>query len=784
MKNFFNKLFKIYFLTIKSIFTIRFVIVLMIMLLSALIIIFSAKHIKLDPKIQSLFPHDEKMDRTISLSSLSSGADKVIIYIEVSDKSELEITVKKVDELIARSSIKFDNAIPSYEDILQLLEYSERYSLLLYPYEKKTNPFLKEEIKKRLNHKMDYLSSLLFFNPAESFFLDPLMMGTEVLKDANTFNKGIYSPKFGGIVASNEKSYIKILNAGFLSEDYDKIKYLKELDNKISELSKEMKCRAFLFSSHLYYLESKNAIIFDVYIIFILSTIILLIIFIYFFRNIALIFYSFMPIIGGYALTFLLIAIFKKSYGGIALSFGGTAAGIAMDYVIHYLTKKDLYSSLNEVRKNLGFSLFLGFITTIAAFFFLPFSRIVSLQEISLFGILSIGFSFLITWFVLQRLLPPGVVEIRIKRIIFPILLKKGFVIWLIITAFFLAFMPFIKFEDNIHDLDMNHKELKERLSLIQKNFTESTDSIFLVFEGKDREEILYKSMLALNALQKENGELCFFTPALFLPPQSIVESRKQFIKNNFNKRQFSEVLMNSPFNKESFDSWLNVINNIDNYKIDKIPEYFKKEFDLMFVEWDNKQFILIPIYKRDISEKIETILLKNNIDFYIVDIVKDSADGLIKFEKKALLLLLLSIFIIYIICAISYKDLILSLISILPSISALISCFSITVITGHDFNIMHFVSCILLMGTGVDYGIFVTKAFKDNLSDEEIKMTYQSVFICALTTLAGFGVLVLSRNYSIFSLGSSMFVGIFMAFLTAYLAVPYLNSLRRIKNK
>ncbi len=784
MKNFFDKIFKICFLTIKSIFTKRFLITLLIILISTLIIIFSGKNIKLDASIQSLFPHDEKMDRTIALSSLSYGADKVIIYIEVNDKNELESNVKKIDEIIEQCPLKFKNSIPSLADIQKLLEYSERYSLLLYPYEKKANPFLEEEIEKRLNYKMEYLSSLPFFNPADSFFLDPLMMGTEVLKEANSLNKGKYSPKFGGVVSSSGKSYIKILKSGFFSEDYEKIEYLKELDDKIVEASKELKSRAFLFSSHLYYLESKSAVIQDVYIVFILSSIILLFIFLYFFRNLTLLFFSFMPIIGGYALTFLLIAIFKKSYGGVALSFGGTTAGIAIDYVIYYLLKKDLYPSLSEVRKKLGFSIFLGFLTTIAAFFFLPFSRILSLQEISLFGILSISFSYFITWYVLQRLLPPGKFEIKLKRIDFPIFLKKGFIIWIFIIVFFIVFIPFLKFEDDIHNLDMNHKELKNRLKTIQDNFTESTDSIFLVFEGKDREEVLNKSLSALNILQNEKKDLNFFTPALFYPPQCIIESRKQFVKTNFNKNIFFDTLSKSDFEKESFNDWINLLNNIDNYNITEMPEYFKVEFESMFAEWNNKKYILIPLYKRDISDNIESVLTKNKAEFYIIDIVKDSAAGLINFEKKALLLLLLSIFVIYILCAVSYKNLILALLSILPSIAALISCFSISVITRHDFNIMHFVSCILLMGTGVDYGIFVTKAYADNLSEEEIKITYQSIFLCALTTIAGFGVLALSRNYSIFSLGSSMFVGISVAFLTAYLAVPYLNSKRKIKNK
>lgn len=764
----------------KNIFNAHFTIALIILFVAVLVIIFSASQIKINPSIQSLFPHDKKMERTLALSSLSSGADKVILFIKVDDENDLEKRVKEINKIISESPIKFKDSIPGFEDIQELLEYSERYSLLLYPYEKNKDIFTKEEINRRLDNKIQYLASLAFFNPSGSFFLDPLMMGTEVLKEANSLNKGIYSPKYGGVVSTDGKSYIKVLKTGFFSEDYDKIKDLKELDNKINTQSNKLDYKAFLFSSHLFYLESKNTIIQDIYIIFILSTVIILFVFYFFFRRITLLIFSFLPIVGGLALTFLLIAIFKKEYGGIALAFGATTSGIAIDYIIHYLTKKDIYSDLQEVRGKIGFSLILGFITTIASFIFLPFSRILSLQEISLFGILAISFSFLLSWFLLQKLLPPGKFEIKLRRINFPIYFKPGLIIWVIIMIIFIACIPFVKFENNIYDLDMNHKVLQDRLKIIQQNFKESSDSIFLAFYGKNRDEILKKSLDALYILQNEDNDLSFFTPAIFYPSESIIKSRKNFIKNNFNREVFINAVSQSNFKVESFNNWLDIIKEIDNYKIIELPEYFKDEFNSMFVEWNGDNYILIPLYKQDIAKKISYILNKNNIDFYIINIVSDSADGLVTFETRALGLLLLSMIIIFIIILIAYKNFIQAFSAILPSIAALISCFAVSVLTRHDFNIMHFVSSVLLLGTGVDYGIFITKAFKDNYSDEEIKLTFQSIFICVLTTLAGFGILAVSRNYSIFSLGSSMFVGILTAFLTSYFVLPYINKWRR----
>ena len=760
----------------KNIFNPRLLIAFLILTISILLIIFSTINIKINPSIQSIFPHDKKMDRALALSSLSASADKVILFIEVNKKNELEKAISEIDKIINQSKIEFKNSIPDFNDIKELMEYTERYSLLLYPYEKNNSVFTKEEIEKRLDAKIQYLTSMAFFNPSGSFFLDPLMMGAEVLNEANSANKGKYSPKFGGVVSSDNRTYIKVLKAGFFSEDYEKIEALKELDYRITSLSKDHGYKAFLFSSHLFYLKSKDTIIQDIYMIFILSTIIILFVFYYFFRNITLLLFSFLPIVGGLALTFLLIAVFKKVYGGIALAFGATTSGIAIDYIIHYLTKKDLYLSLSEVRNKIGFSLILGFITTIASFIFLPFSKILSLQEISLFGILAISFSFLLSWFLLQKLLPPGKYKIKLRRINFPIYFKSGLIIWIIIMACFIICIPFVRFEDNIHDLNMNYKDLNERLKIIQQGFKESTDSVFIAFSGKGEDDVLKKSLEALYIIQNEDKDLSFFTPAILYPPDSIIRSRKEFIKNNFNKDIFINVLSQTNFELNTFNEWLDLIKNIDDSKNMELPAFFKEEFNSMFVKWNDNKHVLIPIYKRDVADRIGNILIKNNVDFYLIDIVRDSAEGLVTFETKALGLLLLSMIIIFIIILIAYRNFIQAFSAILPSIAALISCFAVSVLTGHDFNIMHFVSSVLLLGTGVDYGIFITKAFRDNYSDEEIKLTYQSIFICVLTTIAGFGILTISRNYSIFSLGSSMFVGIIIAFMTAYFVLPFIN--------
>ena len=220
--------------------------------------------------------------------------------------------IDNCDEIISDSSLKLKNALPTGNDIKEIIKYTEENSLLLYPFEQKSNPFAKNELKKRINNKSEYLMSLAFSNPEQSFFSDPLLLSGEIFQNANDLSKGKYSTKFNGVVSSNNKAYIKILKAGFFGDDYSKDRELKNIDTKLVKLAKESGNAVFLYSPHLYYLQSRDTIDFDIKLIFILTTVLTVLIFYYFFKNLTLLIFSLTPIIGGFALTFFIISIFKK----------------------------------------------------------------------------------------------------------------------------------------------------------------------------------------------------------------------------------------------------------------------------------------------------------------------------------------------------------------------------------------------------------------------------------------------------------------------------------------
>jgi predicted RND superfamily exporter protein len=87
----------------------------------------------------------------------------------------------------------------------------------------------------------------------------------------------------------------------------------------------------------------------------------------------------------------------------------------------------------------------------------------------------------------------------------------------------------------------------------------------------------------------------------------------------------------------------------------------------------------------------------------------------------------------------------------------------------GIAFNLFNVVAAILIIGLGVDYGIFMVNKLSRGLQQG----TEQAIFVSGLTTLAGFGALVIARHPALHSIGITVLLGIIAAIPSALLVIP-----------
>jgi predicted exporter len=101
-----------------------------------------------------------------------------------------------------------------------------------------------------------------------------------------------------------------------------------------------------------------------------------------------------------------------------------------------------------------------------------------------------------------------------------------------------------------------------------------------------------------------------------------------------------------------------------------------------------------------------------------------------------------------------------------LPPLIAICLGSAILILIGQTFNFFHAMALVLLLSVTSDYAIFCAES-----PAYQRRMTLLAVSLAALTTLLSFGLLAASRVPAVFSFGSTMLLGILLAFFLAPLA-------------
>ena len=108
-------------------------------------------------------------------------------------------------------------------------------------------------------------------------------------------------------------------------------------------------------------------------------------------------------------------------------------------------------------------------------------------------------------------------------------------------------------------------------------------------------------------------------------------------------------------------------------------------------------------------------------------------------------------------------------LLSMVPVVTGMIFMFGTMGLLNISFNIFNIISTILIIGLGIDYGIFmVCKCSEDYEHD-----TDTAVLLSGLTTITGFGALVFAQHPALYSIGLTVLLGIGAAIPSAIYVIP-----------
>ncbi|HZH04135.1 MAG TPA: MMPL family transporter, partial [Myxococcaceae bacterium] len=124
------------------------------------------------------------------------------------------------------------------------------------------------------------------------------------------------------------------------------------------------------------------------------------------------------------------------------------------------------------------------------------------------------------------------------------------------------------------------------------------------------------------------------------------------------------------------------------------------------------------------------------------------------------------------------YRSLRLAVAACLPCCLGLILTLGLLAAADVPVNLVSASALVLVLGCGVDYGIFVLQELTGPASASAVEST--GVLLASVTTLAGFGTLVLASHRALQSLGAAVGLGIvFTAAASIFLLPGLLPALR-----
>jgi predicted exporter len=113
-------------------------------------------------------------------------------------------------------------------------------------------------------------------------------------------------------------------------------------------------------------------------------------------------------------------------------------------------------------------------------------------------------------------------------------------------------------------------------------------------------------------------------------------------------------------------------------------------------------------------------------------------------------------------------------LVTLLPLLFGATLVVGIQYLAGMPFNFVNVMALPVLIGTGVDYGVYLVGRYReDPTATEGFASTSSGITLCALSTIIGFGTLMISDHNGMWSLGFSLSIGILGCLFAAQFAIP-----------
>lgn len=530
-------------------------------------------------------------------------------------------------------------------------------------------------------------------------------------------------------------------------------------------------------------------------------TIIILILFLaLYFRRIFAPVLILVPAIIGSLLALAVLTLTKGSISVIALATGSIILGIAVNYSLHVFNHFRHQPNMEEVLRDLAHPMTIGSITTIGGFLCLQWVQSDMLRDLGLFAAISLIGASLSSLVFLPQLISkersarnPNHKTGWIDRLAaYRLESNRKLVIGiLLLTIFFSFFINKVGFEPDMNKMNFMSDKLRKAEQEVNRLNAFALQSVYIVSNGVNLQEALTRNEKVVQRLHTLSGTGIikkYSGLSSVLISDSLQKARLerwreywtperkaavlQQVKNQGAAIGFSEQLLQS-VNTLLYTDYLPLADSsalalspdlLDSYIIRN--DSGAKVITLVKTAPDDKSFLYTEFDHQDGI----TVLDMQYVTGRLVDMVRTDFNS-ISWMVAA---------IVFFVLLISFGRMELTLIAFIPMLITWIWILGIMGLLGIQFNIVNIIISALIFGLGDDYSLFTIDGLLQEYKNgkKNLSSFRSSIFLSAITTVTGLGVLIFAEHPSLRSIALIAILGILCVVLISQVMIPFLFKL------
>jgi predicted exporter len=479
--------------------------------------------------------------------------------------------------------------------------------------------------------------------------------------------------------------------------------------------------------------------------------------------------------------AFVLVCFLFQEIHLIALVFGASLIGVAIDYSLHFVSKLQINdpAQFTSVLKQLILPMTLGLGTTLLGYACLFQSDLKVLNEIAVFSMMGLLVSWLCVCVVypvyFKKSLPVQSLYIRfISNLPARFWQNKIFAVTAVVVLSLLVCLGFYRFtlSDEVRTFYKPPANLLASEQYLQKKLNNISLHQYLLLRAPDTESLLQLEESVRQSLDQlvVNGDL-----GSYLALSQQVPSIKMQIANR-------QLLEEHVYQEGALLDQLRVNLDLDDEFAVKARKIFATSRDFLQVnDWigyarpdqkilwvgnvDNEVASIIVFKSINNLQSLHSLSNEHSILF--VDKVDSISNAIDQLTSQAIQWLQVSYLLISLLLVIYFRRLSVLVLPSVPLAATLLalvvlSCFSMPI------NLFHIFGCYLILGFGIDYAIFY---FFDQKKDSA---TEYGTFLAAMTSIMSFGFLAFSSTPMVQSFGLILLLGCTFSLLISPLASQF----------